>query len=61
MITPPCKGCTERHTACQDACSRPEWLEYRAKLEAAKGASRRYNECRDVSVESMLRYKKRLR
>ena len=33
-LTPPCKGCPERHTACHDSCGK--YAEYKGRLEDLK-------------------------
>ena len=38
---PPCKGCTERHTACWDGCEK--YKEWKKMVDSANKARKEYN------------------
>lgn len=43
MRKKPCLGCTKRHYVCQDHCTEPEYLEYRAELETIRKNKQNYD------------------
>lgn len=40
---PPCKDCRDRYPACSDHCQKPEFLEWRMKLETVRKNRKEYD------------------
>ena len=46
-LTSPCKGCRDRYTACQDSCTKPEYIQVLANRERLRQVTRAEEDWKD--------------